>query len=87
MSGSAQRGGSPAGRARRGSRATEVAGDSGNDARMFQIPDIRGIVVANARPELLRCVRDLPVYYAQGPHITGVIEGLLHYGVLEAATL
>ena len=57
-----------------------VAGDSGNDTAMFQIEGIKGIVVANAHPELLRDVKPGRIYFSGKKHDEGVIEGLLHYG-------
>jgi len=62
-----------------------VAGDTGNDASMFLEFD-KGVVVANAKPELLELARDLGdsrVYCARQPYAAGVEEGLEHYGVLE----
>lgn len=62
-----------------------VAGDTGNDASMFLEFD-RGVVVANAKPELLGLARDLGdgrVYCARKPYAAGVEEGLEHYGVLD----
>jgi sucrose-6F-phosphate phosphohydrolase len=62
-----------------------VAGDTGNDASMFLEFD-RGVVVANAQPELLQLARQLPdrrVYCARQPYAAGVEEGLEHYGVLD----
>lgn len=61
-----------------------VAGDSGNDMSMFDAFR-RGIVVANAQPELrsyaaARSGDDL--YVASRPYAAGVAEGLEHFGVL-----
>lgn len=61
-----------------------VAGDSGNDSAMFQIPGVRGIVVENAQPELVEATLGLPCYRAQTICADGVLEGLLHYGVIPA---
>jgi len=61
-----------------------VAGDSGNDVAMFDIKDVRGIAVSNAREELYRMTKYRPVYHAESPKDLGVIEGLVHYGVLPA---
>ena len=64
-----------------------VAGDTGNDASMFLEFD-RGVVVANAKPELLELARDLGddrVYCARKPYAAGVEEGLEHYGLLDGA--
>ena len=61
-----------------------VAGDSGNDASMFDAYPF-GIVVGNAQPELLAHVaarRHDGVYLAAGRHAAGVTEGLRHFGVL-----
>lgn len=60
-----------------------VAGDTANDLRMFQVPGVRGIVVANAKPELLEGTEDLPVYRSRAPEADGVVEGLRHYGLGE----
>jgi sucrose-6F-phosphate phosphohydrolase len=62
-----------------------VAGDTGNDASMFHAFD-KGVVVANAQPELVQLARRLGddrVYCARLPHAGGVEEGLEHYGVLD----
>lgn len=57
-----------------------VAGDSGNDLEMFVEP-YRGIVVANADPELKG--RSGPfIYHAQGAYAAGVLEGLRHWQVV-----
>ncbi len=54
-----------------------VAGDSGNDAAMFRA-GFRGIVVANALPELLAL--DGPhVYHARREFAAGVVEGLRYW--------
>jgi sucrose-6F-phosphate phosphohydrolase len=62
-----------------------VAGDTGNDASMFRQFD-RGVVVANAQPELLELARATAnghVYVARQAHAAGVEEGLEHFGVLD----
>ncbi len=62
-----------------------VAGDTGNDATMLEEFD-RGIVVANARPELVEVARRRGpdrAYCASLPHAAGVEEGLEHFGVLS----
>lgn len=58
-----------------------VAGDSGNDSSMFALPEVRGIVVDNAQPELFEAVIPLPVYTSQASLADGVVEGLAHYGL------
>jgi sucrose-6F-phosphate phosphohydrolase len=62
--------------------AVVVAGDTGNDSSMFRLPGVRGIVVGNAQPELFEAVVGLPSYTAQKVMAAGVIEGLVHYGVI-----
>jgi sucrose-6F-phosphate phosphohydrolase len=62
-----------------------VAGDTGNDATMFE-EFARGIVVANAQPELISLASslgDAGVYRARQPYAAGVEEGLEHFGVLR----
>ena len=59
-----------------------VAGDTGNDSSMFLLPDVRGILVQNAQPELLESALGLPeIYQARDIIADGVIEGLCHFGV------
>ncbi|WP_064240438.1 HAD-IIB family hydrolase [Sinorhizobium glycinis] len=61
-----------------------VAGDTGNDLEMFEMPHVRGIVVANALAELRRAVAGDPRHYmARTSHADGVIEGLRHWGVIR----
>jgi sucrose-6-phosphatase len=57
-----------------------VAGDSANDMDMFTGSN-RGIVVANADPEL-RALAGPHVYRAQKPYAGGVLEGLKHWNVV-----
>lgn len=54
-----------------------VAGDSGNDLEMFTA-GFRGIVVANAQPELRRLHAE-SVYHSQRTFATGVLEGLQYW--------
>lgn len=61
-----------------------VCGDTANDAAMFELPGVRGIVVGNALPELLSSVRDRDVYVAAGWMAEGLIQGLRHFGVFVA---
>jgi HAD superfamily hydrolase (TIGR01484 family) len=61
---------------------TLYAGDSRNDLDPLLACD-GGIVVANARPALLEALREAPdsVYMAARPHLHGVVEGALHFGL------
>lgn len=55
-----------------------VAGDSGNDLDMLA-GDTLGVVVGNHTPELDE-LRDHPrVYFAEGRHARGILEGIEHY--------
>ena len=64
------------------------AGDSGNDLDPL-LDAAGGIVVANARPELLAALRPhlddaaprRAIYLADRPHLHGVLEGCLHFGL------
>lgn len=64
--------------------AIVVAGDSGNDSGMFQVPGVRGILVENAQPDLLEATVGREVYTASGIIAEGVLDGLKHYGVIQA---
>lgn len=59
-----------------------VAGDTGNDASMFLLPEVRGVAVENALPELLARVLRRPVFHARRAMADGVLEGLRHFGVI-----
>lgn len=61
-----------------------VAGDSGNDAGMFRVPGVRGILVENAQPDLLEATVGREVYTARGILAEGVLDGLRHFGVIES---
>jgi sucrose-6F-phosphate phosphohydrolase len=54
-----------------------VAGDSGNDLSMF-LAGFRGIVVANAQPEL-RSLAGSNVFHSTGCFAAGVTEGMRHW--------
>jgi sucrose-phosphate synthase len=62
-----------------------VAGDSGNDLDLM-ICGARAVVVANHQPELgtLRERRD--VYFSPERCARGVIDGMVHYGLLEPSS-
>ena len=60
-------------------RSFLVAGDSGNDAEML-MGDTSAVVVGNHSPELERLRGLEQVYFAQGSHARGILEGLEHYG-------
>jgi sucrose-6-phosphatase len=65
---------------------TVVCGDSGNDIALFAVGDERGILVGNARPELLKWHNDYPAnyrYLAQDYCAGGIMEGLKYFGFLE----
>lgn len=61
-----------------------AAGDSGNDLSMFEIA-AHSIAVGNARAELLGAMPGATSYHAHAPHAAGVLEGLIHWGVLPPA--
>lgn len=57
-----------------------VAGDTGNDLGMFLLDGVRGIVPANALPELRRLGEERDdVYLAERTTADGVIDGLRHW--------
>ncbi|WP_427156986.1 sucrose-phosphate phosphatase [Aliinostoc sp. HNIBRCY26] len=65
---------------------TVVCGDSGNDIALFAVGNERGIIVGNARPELLAWHSEYPAdhrYLAQDFCAGGIIEGLKYFGFLE----
>jgi len=53
-----------------------VAGDSGNDSRMFGVEGVKVIVVANAEAALVDAVRGHGPYFASSACAEGVVEGL-----------
>ena len=62
--------------------AAIVAGDTGNDATMFKLPGIRGILVGNALPELVEASAGAETFHAREAAADGVLEGLRHFGVI-----
>jgi len=63
-----------------------VAGDTGNDASMFLVPGVRGIVPENAESELLEMLADINAYHANSPCAEGILEGLCHFGMIPSIT-
>jgi len=61
-----------------------VAGDSGNDCTMFEGEVERGIMVGNAKPELLAIRKDSH-HVSNDKYAAGLVQGLQHYGVLESS--
>lgn len=62
-----------------------VCGDSGNDIALFSQGEERGIIVGNAKSELLQWHKDNPAdyhYLAQAFCAGGILEGLNHFGFL-----
>jgi sucrose-6-phosphatase len=59
-----------------------VAGDTADDASMFLLPGVQGILVENALPELLATTLNHRPYIARAPMADGVLEGLEHFGVI-----
>ncbi|WP_406683072.1 HAD-IIB family hydrolase [Seonamhaeicola sp. MEBiC1930] len=62
-----------------------VAGDSGNDSAMFNMKDVRGIVVANAHEELYQFTKHRDVYHSEQEKGDGIIEGLVYFNILPEA--
>jgi sucrose-6F-phosphate phosphohydrolase len=64
---------------------TVACGDSGNDVALFRDRPERGIIVGNARPELLQWHRANPNpnrYLALAECAGGILEGLQHFAFL-----
>jgi sucrose-6F-phosphate phosphohydrolase len=61
---------------------TLVAGDSGNDSAMFDMENVKGIVVANAHEELYKFTKYRQIYHSEGNYGDGIIEGLVYYNIL-----
>jgi len=64
---------------------TVACGDSGNDVALFRDRPERGIIVGNARPELLQWHKANPNpnrYLALADCAAGILEGLQHFGFL-----
>jgi sucrose-6F-phosphate phosphohydrolase len=66
-------------------RSVLVAGDTGNDAGMFALPDVSGILVANAHADLISATGAARVYRSPFAAAAGVLDGLAHFGVLPSA--
>ncbi len=65
---------------------TVVCGDSGNDIALFAVGNERGIIVGNARPELIAWHNEHPAdyrYLAQNFCAGGILEGLKYFGFLQ----
>jgi len=64
---------------------TVACGDSGNDVALFSVGDERGIMVGNARPELLAWHQSNPsphIYLAKAHCAGGILEGLKYFGFI-----
>lgn len=65
---------------------TVACGDSGNDIALFGSGEERGIIVGNARPELLQWYQTNSsdcLYLASSYYAEGILEGLHHFGFLD----
>jgi sucrose-6-phosphatase len=66
---------------------TVASGDSGNDIALFEDRQEKGIIVGNARPELLKWHQQNPNpnrYLAKSEFAAGVEEGLVFFGFIGA---
>lgn len=64
---------------------TVACGDSGNDIALFSVGESRGIIVGNARPELVQWYKENPAdfrYLAGSSCAGGILEGLGYFGFL-----
>lgn len=62
---------------------TVTCGDSGNDLAMLALEDVHGIIVGNAKTELLEWHNSNPSskrYLAKATCAGGILEGLRHFG-------
>jgi sucrose-phosphate synthase len=62
-----------------------VAGDSGNDEEMLK-GNTLAIVVGNYSPELEKLRGRHHIYFAQGHHANGILEGITHFNFLDNLT-
>jgi sucrose-6F-phosphate phosphohydrolase len=62
-----------------------VAGDTAEDASMYLLPTVKGILVDNALPELLAATLSYRPYTARTAMADGVLEGLVHFHVITQA--
>ncbi|TVQ01414.1 MAG: glycosyltransferase [Planctomycetaceae bacterium] len=58
-----------------------IAGDSGNDEGMLKGRTL-GVVVGNYSPELEKLRKSPRVYFAEGHHARGILEGIEYYNFL-----
>ncbi|ERN39868.1 sucrose-6F-phosphate phosphohydrolase [Rubidibacter lacunae KORDI 51-2] len=69
--------------------STIVCGDSGNDIALFATGSPFGIIVGNAKPELLDWSaaqrKTARLHCTRASYAAGILEGLEHFGWLEAA--
>ena len=63
-----------------------VAGDSGNDIDMLRGSTL-GVVVGNHSNELRQLRGEPRIYFAEGEHAWGVLEGIHHYNFLDTIHL
>ncbi|MBX2810519.1 MAG: HAD-IIB family hydrolase [Myxococcales bacterium] len=59
-----------------------TAGDSGNDEDMLR-GNTLGVVVGNHDPDLHHLREEPRIYFAQGTHARGILEGIEHYRFLD----
>ncbi|MBY9017279.1 MAG: HAD-IIB family hydrolase [Candidatus Lokiarchaeota archaeon] len=60
-----------------------VAGDSGSESAMFQLDEVSGIVVSNSQVELYAITHNnINIYHAQQERSFGLLEGLVHFGIV-----